>query len=51
MEALYLNKMVWKEMFEFSHNAVLMVLSNELYDEKEYIRDYKTFLDLVSAKK
>ena len=43
MTALYLDKMVWKEMYEFSHNAVLMVLSNELYDEAEYIRNYDDF--------
>lgn len=40
---LFLDKMVWKEMYQFSHNAVLMCLSNELYDEDEYIRDYNVF--------
>ena len=47
-EALYLDKMVWKEMYEFSHNMVLMVLSNEVYDENEYIRSYKAFKRMVS---
>ena len=42
--ALYINKMVWKEMFEFSDGAVLMVLSNKKYDENEYIRDYEDYL-------
>lgn len=37
---LYLDKMIWKEMYDFSHNAILLVLTNTLYDEKEYIRDY-----------
>lgn len=46
--ALYLDKMIWKEMFEFSYNAVLMVLSNELYDENEYIRDYEEFKKIMS---
>lgn len=46
--ALYLDKMVWKEMFDFSEGAVLMVLSNEKYDEKEYIRDYNDFLKEVN---
>mgnify|MGYP002866338163 FL=1 len=40
---LYLNKMIWKEMYNFSHNAILLVLTNTLYDEKEYIRDYSTW--------
>lgn len=43
-KALFLNNMVWKEMYEFSHNAVLLVLSNEYYDESEYIRNYEDFL-------
>lgn len=42
--ALYLNKMVWKEMFEFSNNTVLLVVSSELYDESEYIDSYDDFL-------
>jgi dTDP-4-dehydrorhamnose 3,5-epimerase-like enzyme len=38
-QALWLDKMVWKEMYDFSYNAILLVLSNEKYDENEYIRD------------
>lgn len=40
----FLNKMVWKEMFDFSEGAILSVLSDKLYDSKEYIRDYDQFL-------
>src|SRR5574344_378828 len=43
-KALYLNRMVWKEMFDFTEDAVLLVLSNEKYDETEYIRNYQDFL-------
>lgn len=46
-EGLYLSKMVWKEMFEFSKDAVLLVLSNEKYDSEEYIRDYEEFVEEV----
>ena len=42
--ALYLEKMVWKEMFDFSNDAVFVVLTNTLYNEKEYVRDYGEFL-------
>ena len=42
--ALYLEKMVWKEMFEFSNDAILVVATNTLYDENEYVRDYGEFL-------
>ena len=34
-------------MFDFSPDAVLMVLASELYDEADYIRNYDTFLNLV----
>lgn len=42
--ALYLDKMVWKEMYDFSNDAILVVLTNTLYDESEYVRDYEEFL-------
>jgi dTDP-4-dehydrorhamnose 3,5-epimerase-like enzyme len=37
---LYLPRMVWKEMYDFSENSVMMVLSSEYYDKNEYIRDF-----------
>lgn len=45
--ALYLEKMVWKEMFEFSNDAILVVATNTLYDESEYVRDYGEFLNII----
>ena len=47
-QALYLDKMVWKEMYDFSYNSVLLVISNQKYNENEYIRDYEEFLKAVS---
>ena len=41
---IYIPKMVWKEMYAFSSDSVLLVLSNEHYDESDYIRDYEAFL-------
>lgn len=40
---IYLPKMVWKEMYDFSEDSVLLVLASEHYDEEEYIRDYDEF--------
>lgn len=34
-------------MFDFSSDAVLMVLASELYDESDYIRNYDVFLEYV----
>ena len=35
---------IWREMCDFTPDAVLMVLASEYYDESDYIRDYDTFL-------
>ena len=43
-QALYLPKMVWKEMFDFTEDSVLMVLTNEYYDAAEYIREFDEFV-------
>ena len=44
-QAIYLPKMVWKEMYDFSEDSVLMVLTNEYYDANEYIRNFNDFTD------
>lgn len=41
---LYLKTMVWKDMYEFSPDSVLLVLASEHYDGEEYIRDYDEYL-------
>lgn len=46
-EGLYLEHNVWREMYDFSPGTVLMVLASELYDEKDYIRNYSDFLEYV----
>ncbi len=43
---LYLKNNVWKDMYDFSEDSILLVLSSEHYDEHEYIRDYQEFLKL-----
>ena len=40
---LLIEGMVWRNMREFSKDAVLLVLASEHYDESDYIRDYATF--------
>lgn len=41
---IYLPKLVWKEMYDFSEDSILLCLSSEHYDNAEYIRDYNEFL-------
>ncbi len=50
-EGLYVANNMWREMFDFSPDAVLMVLASEVYDESDYIRDYDEFLKFVNAQK
>lgn len=45
---IYIPRMLWKEMFDFSENAVLLVLANTHYDAGEYIRDYAEYLKEVN---
>ena len=41
---LYLAPMVWKDMYDFSPDSILLVLSSRHYDPKEYIRNYEDYL-------
>lgn len=45
---IYLPAMVWKDMYDFSPDSVLLVLSSEHYDPDEYIRDYNEFQKVSS---
>lgn len=44
---IYLPRMVWKDMYDFSEDSVLLCLASEHYDPEEYIRDYDEFLEAV----
>lgn len=43
-KALFVNRMVWKEMYDFSDDSILLVISDCKYDPNEYIRDYDEFI-------
>lgn len=40
---LYIPKMIWRELDNFSSGSVCVVLASEYFDEDDYIRDYQTF--------
>lgn len=44
---LYIGKMVWKEMYDFSKDSVLLVLASEHYDGKEYIRNFEDYIHQI----
>lgn len=41
---IYLPSLVWKDMYDFSKDSVLLCLASEHYDAKEYIRSYDEFI-------
>jgi len=47
-KGLLIESMIWREMFDFSPDCVLMVLANEVYDENDYLRDYQQFLSYLN---
>lgn len=44
---VYLPRMVWKEMFDFSEDSVMLCLASEHYKPEEYVRNYEEFLKIV----
>lgn len=47
MMGVYIPKMIWKDMYDFSEDSVLLVLASTHYDGTEYIRDYDEYLSVV----
>ena len=43
---IYLPTMVWKDMYDFSSDSVLLVLSSEHYDPNEYIRNFEEYREI-----
>lgn len=49
MMGLYIPTMVWKDMYDFSEDSILLVLASTHYDGKEYIRDYEEYKKEMGA--
>ena len=47
---LYISNDMWREMYDFSEDAVLLVLASQHYDEADYIRNYDAFIEMVRGK-
>lgn len=43
-QGLLMGRMVWRELYDFSDDCVLMVLADHLYDPADYINNYDEFL-------
>jgi dTDP-4-dehydrorhamnose 3,5-epimerase-like enzyme len=48
-QGLFIESFVWREMYDFSDDCVLLVLADSFYDESDYIRDYEQFLKEIKS--
>ncbi|EGD4975944.1 WxcM-like domain-containing protein [Escherichia coli] len=46
-QGLLIDSCIWREMYDFSKDCVLMVLADSHYDENDYIRNYEEFLEVI----
>ena len=49
MMGVYIPRMIWKDMYDFSSDSVLLVLASTHYDGREYIRDYDEYLKILKS--
>ena len=49
-KGLYIPRMVWKDMYDFSKDSVLLVLANTYYNKDEYIKDFNEYLSIMEEK-
>lgn len=43
-EGLYIGPNIWREMYDFEDDAVLLVLASDHYKESDYVRKYDNYL-------
>lgn len=48
MMGVYIPRMIWKDMYDFSSDSVLLVLASTHYDGKEYIRNYDEYMRIMN---
>lgn len=49
-EGLYISNDIWREMYDFDDNTVLLVVASEKYNENDYIRNYDDFIKYIKRK-
>ncbi|MES3006290.1 MAG: FdtA/QdtA family cupin domain-containing protein [Pseudomonadota bacterium] len=48
-KGILIEDLTWREMHDFSADCVLLVLASEHYDEKDYLRNYEEFKNVLAA--
>jgi acetyltransferase-like isoleucine patch superfamily enzyme/dTDP-4-dehydrorhamnose 3,5-epimerase-like enzyme len=49
--AVYVPPMIWSVQYKYTDDAVLLVAASDLYDPKDYIRDYEEYLKRIKRKR
>ncbi|MEJ7826538.1 MAG: FdtA/QdtA family cupin domain-containing protein [Segetibacter sp.] len=49
--ALYVPKMIWRHMENFSTNSLAFIATDAFYDVDQYVRDFNTYKQLLNEKK
>lgn len=44
---LLIEPSIWHEMYDYSHDCILLVLASDVYNESDYIRNYDEFVESV----
>lgn len=47
---LYIPKMYWRRLENFSTNSLALIVSDKLYNNEDYIRDFEEFKILINGK-
>jgi dTDP-4-dehydrorhamnose 3,5-epimerase-like enzyme len=50
-QGIYIGPYIWHEIYNCTNNTIILALASDYYDESDYIRDYKEFLNFVSSNK
>ena len=46
-EGLLIYSPIWREIYDFCDNSVLLILASEYFDENDYIRSYDEFVEYI----
>lgn len=47
---LYVPRLVWRELEDFSSGSVSLVLASENYDESDYLRDFDEYVTILGSR-
>lgn len=47
---LYMPRLIWRELVDFSHGGICVVLASQPYDADDYIRDFDEFLRIKGVR-